>query len=363
MKLDNSIKALFELVRAGLWMKDVRVLPYHDLKWKEVYRLASEQAVLGLVLAGLEHSNIKPPQVLLLQWIGEVQQIEQQNKAMNSFVVKLIERLRKEDVCCLLVKGQGVAQCYEKTLWRESGDIDLLLSDENYKKAKSVLIPSASEVANEDELTMHQALVINGINVELHGAMPFILSKRVDRVIDKTLTSALSKGGETKLQLDDTDVLLPNPDNHIFIVFTHFLHHFFIEGVGFRQICDWCRMLWSYRSEIDMGLLEKRLKEAGLMSEWKAFAALAVHTFGMPVEAMPFYDVGYKDKAEKVLRRVLKSGDFGHNNDLSYRIRYTGASYKIVAAWRRMLDFTSLVPVFPLDAPRFFFTYMFNKVR
>lgn len=360
------------MVRAGLWEKDVQLLPYHYIDWHEVYRLAIEQSVLGLLLAGLEHSDIKPPQGLLLQWIGEVQQIEQRNKAMNSFVAKLIERLRKEDVHCLLVKGQGVAQCYEKPLWRESGDIDLLLSEESYKKAKSVLTPSASEVAIEDIATKHQSLLINGFDVELHGAMPFILSKRADRVIEKTLTSALCQGGEITLQLDDVDVPLPNPNNHLFIIFTHFLHHFFIEGVGLRQICDWCRMLWSYRSGLDLRILEQRIKRMGLMSEWKVFAALAVDRLGMPVEAMPLInqndnhsaDFSWWDKwrAKRVLDRIMKSGNFGHNNDLSYRTRYTGASYKIVAAWRRLLDFTSLVPVFPLDAPRFFFTYMFNKV-
>ena len=101
----------------------------------------------------------------------------------------------------------------------------------------------------------------------------------------------------------------------------------------------------------------------GLMSEWKAFASLAVEALGMPVESMPFYDACFKDKGEKVLGRVLKSGNFGYNNDLSYRSRYSGMTYKIVAAWRRMLDFASLVPVFPVDAPRFFFTYLFNKVK
>ena len=97
------------------------------------------------------------------------------------------------------------------------------------------------------------------------------------------------------------------------------------------------------------------------MTEWKAFASLAVDTLGMPAEAMPFYDARFKDKADRVLRRVLKSGNFGHNNDLSYRTKYKGFSYKLVAAWRRFVDFASLVPVFPVDAPKYFFTYMFNK--
>ena len=120
-------KAFLALLREGLWSDgnlEIRIDEAAD--WQEVYRLATEQSVLGLVLVGLEHVDVKPPKVLLLQWIGEVQQIEQRNKAMNGFIAHLIDKLRKEDVYCLLVKGQGVAQCYEKPLWRCAGDIDLL---------------------------------------------------------------------------------------------------------------------------------------------------------------------------------------------------------------------------------------------
>ena len=88
--IDNTIEAFFKLLRAGLWGNgnlDIRIEGAAD--WQEVYRLATEQSVIGLVLAGLEHSDVKPPQVLLLQWIGEVQMIEQRNKAMNQFVAEL----------------------------------------------------------------------------------------------------------------------------------------------------------------------------------------------------------------------------------------------------------------------------------
>lgn len=361
--LSSNQQAFLALVRAGLWEKDVLLSPYLDIKWQEVYRFATEQSVIGLVLAGLEHSDTKPPKDLLLQWIGEIQQLEQRNKTMNVFVVELISRLRKETVYCLLVKGQGVAQCYEKPLWRCTGDIDLLLSDENYKIAKNVLSPIASEVAKEDESTKHQALVINEFDVELHGRMPFQISKRVDDGIDEVLNDVFCKGNDRSWICDGTQVFLPSPDNDVILVFTHFLHHFFIEGVGLRQICDWCRLLYTYRNSLDYGLLESRIRKMGLISEWKVFASLAVDTLGMPAEAMPFYDVRFKDKADKVLRRVLKSGNFGHNNDLSYRIRYKGISYKIVATWRRFFDFVSLAHVFPIDAPKFFLTYLFSKAK
>ena len=78
-------------------------------------------------------------------------------------------------------------------------------------------------------------------------------------------------------------------NNDILLIFTHFLKHFYKGGIGLRQICDWCRLLWTYRDSIDVALLEQRLRKMGLMSEWKAFAALAVEYLGMPAES-PIYD-------------------------------------------------------------------------
>lgn len=364
----HNIKTFFALLRAGLWSDgnlDLRINRTTD--WQEVYRLATEQSVLGLVLAGLEHSDVKPPKALLLQWIGEVQVIEQKNRSMNAFISELIEKLRKNDVYTLLVKGQGVAQCYERPYWRCSGDIDLLLSNDNYKKAKSALIPIASEVANEDETTKHQALVINGFDVELHGKMPFTPSKRVEDGVDEVLDDLFLRGNVRLWNCNGTQVFLPSPDNDVILVFTHFLHHFFIEGVGLRQICDWCRLLYTFKDSLNYGLLESHIKAMGLVSEWRAFGALAIEYLGMPVEAMPLLNVdlnaSLKRKADRIMELVLESGNFGHNKDLSYRTRYSGMTYKIVAAWRRLKDFAALVPVFPVDVPKFYVTYVMGKVK
>ena len=97
-------------MQGGLWGNgnpDIRINESTD--WQEVYRLVTEQSVLGLILilAGLEHSDVKPPQMLLLQWIGEVQMIEQRNKEMNTYIAELIENLMESDVYAILVKGQG----------------------------------------------------------------------------------------------------------------------------------------------------------------------------------------------------------------------------------------------------------------
>ena len=304
-------------------------------------------------------TDVKIPQGEVLQFIGSTLQIEQRNKEMNAFIPKLFKTLQSEGVKALLVKGQGVAQCYEKPLWRASGDVDLLLDEENYEKAKNVLFPIAYEIESENVRAKHQAMRIMDVDVELHGRMPFGLSKSADKVIDIVVETAMNQ--HETLGLDEA-VKIPKADEHVFLVFTHFLHHFFIEGVGLRQICDWCRMLWTYRDSLNYDLLEERICKAGLKTEWQAFASLAVDSLGMPMSAMPLYDSKFKAKGERILKRVMKSGNFGHNNDLSYRSKYRGMDYNIVATWRRFWDFASLVQVFPLDAPRFFVRYVFGKV-
>ena len=152
-----------------------------------------------------------------------------------------------------------------------------------------------------------------------------------------------------------TQVFLPAPNEDVIFVFTHILHHFFFEGIGLRQLCDWCKLLWKYRSEIDVKLLEKRLREAGLMTEWKAFAAFAVDWLGMPVEAMPLYfaDKRWSKKASKICADVLKVGNFGHKQRRDYR----GMSYlwrKFVSFWGRLSDMLRHFAVFPKDSVVFF---------
>lgn len=358
MKMNTNQKAFFELLRAGLWEKEARLSQFNDFDYSAIMQLAEEQSVVGLITAGLEHvEDVKVPKDVLLQFIGSTLQIEQQNKAMNTYVAKLIEKLRKADVYTVLVKGQGIAQCYEKPLWRSSGDVDLLLSDANYEKAKQVLLPLAIDAESEYKSLKHLGMTMpGGFEVELHGTLHSRLSKSVDSVIDEAQKSVFYGGEVRSWMNDNTSVFLPSPGNDVVFVFTHILHHFFIEGVGLRQICDWCRLLWIYREKLDKNLLEQRLKKAGIISEWKAFAALAVNWLGMPVDAIPLYssDKKWIRKASRILGFVLESGNFGHNRE--------AAQGKLHSVWLKTKDFARLSLVFPLDSIKFFFHFLGNGI-
>ena len=305
--LDNNTRLFLASVRAGLWEQDVRLLPYQDIEWQEVYRLATEQSVLGLVLAGLEHSDVKPPKVLLLQWIGEVQMIEQRNKAMNAFVSETIATLREQDIYALLVKGQGIAQCYEKPLWRPSGDIDLFLSKDNYGKAVSFFKNRYSNYKDGGRYSQEYAFYTDQWMIEVHGSLRTCLSTRIDTVVDTVQKSVFYGGNVRSWDNNGTLVFLPAQTEDVFLVFTHFIKHFYKEGMSLRQVCDWCRLLWTYRESLNYGNLELWINKAGLMKEWKAFYNLASRYLGMPDldSRLMVHDSGLDKKAERLMEFIL----------------------------------------------------------
>lgn len=328
-------EAFLEILKAGLFpFNGSRCMIHGTVDWGEVYRLAEEQSVVGLVTAGLEFldEKRKPSQVEKLQFVGESLQIEQRNKTMNKWIADIVDKMRASGIYTLLVKGQGVAQCYEKPLWRKSGDVDLLLSQENYEKAKEFLLPLSSNNKHEERYSQHLGMNIGEWYVEIHGSMRSGLSERVDTEIDRVQKNVFYGGNVRSWENEKTQVFLPRVDDDVFFVFTHFIKHFYKERLGLRQVCDWCRLLWTYREKVDASLLEKRLCRSGLMSEWHGFAAMAVEYLGMPAYAMPLLDVRdktddgrceidkrWKRKADKIMELIL-SGYSGNKYRDTLRI-------------------------------------------
>lgn len=355
MRPNKNQQAFLALVEAGLWEKEVRLLQYGDVDFKEIYKLAQEQAVVGLVAAGLEHvHDVKVPTEVALTFAGEVLQLEQRNIAMNAFIEELMEELRKVGVYSLLVKGQGVAQCYERPLWRACGDVDLFLTEQNYFKAKQYLSTVTSCIQEERGYNLHLAMKVNSWDVELHGTLRAYLGNKVDGVLDDIQKDTFENGKVRVWRDGSTDVFLPAQDNDVIFIFTHILMHFFRGGIGLRQICDWCRLLWTYKDVINKNLLKGRLKDAELFSEWYAFSTIAIEQLGMPIEAMPFYrsEKRWKRNSERILSLMIETGRFGHNRDYSYYEKYPYILIKFTSLWRHAKDNLRHMSIFPKDATR-----------
>ena len=366
MNTNKNQEVFFELIRAGLWNKEVRLSQYGDIDFNEIYRLAQEQTVIGLLAAGLEHvTDVKVPQTMALTIAGEVLQLEQRSRAMNQFVARLVADMRKAGIYTLLVKGQAVAQCYEKPLWRACGDVDFFLSDDNYEKAKAFLIPMASEVETEYVGAKHLGMTIDGLVVELHGSLRVGLPKRINCELDEIYTDTFNNGSVRSWNNNGTQIFTLSKENDIVYVFVHFFNHFYKEGVGLRQICDWCRLMWTYRNEIDVKKVKERIKWMGLVSEWQAFATYSVEYLGMPVEEIPMYDASAKwvRKAQLINRFILNVGNMGHNRDMSHFNKGPYLVRKCISMERRIGELINHARIFPMNSLRFFPKIMWNGVR
>ena len=334
--LDKNQDILLTLTRAGLWEKGVQLLPYGEIDYSTIYDMAERQGVVGLVAAGLEHvTDTKIPQVAALTFAGVTIQMEQRNKAMNQFIAELVEKMRAADIYTLLVKGQGVAQCYERPLWRPSGDIDFLLSEEDYKKAVELFKTLYPNNKNGGQYSKEYAFYTDQWMIELHGSLRTCLSAKIDKQVDEVLKDGFFGGNVRSWQNGGTQVFLPAPTEDVFLVFTHFIKHFYKEGMTLRQVCDWCRLLYTYRDPLNYGQLESWIRKSGLMGEWKSFYNLVCKYLGMPDEfqdsgAMFQVDSRFDGKSERLMNFIL--------------IGYSGNKFK---------DTWQIAKIFPWKAVRY----------
>ena len=91
---NNSVETFFLLVRAGLFgcIEGVEDFLLDDVDWAEVYQLAKEQGVVGLVEEGIEalqdewlrvHGSPLMPQKWAVKFAYAPLKLEQYNQAMN----------------------------------------------------------------------------------------------------------------------------------------------------------------------------------------------------------------------------------------------------------------------------------------
>lgn len=371
---NSSIEAFFTLVRAGLFGRTEgmeRVLS-GSVDWDEVYQLAEKQSVSGLVAEGVEVAQsewrkrrepLLVPQEWTLKFAATALYIEQSNQDMNRFVASMVSRMQKRNISALLLKGQGLAINYETPFSRTCGDVDLLLHEEDYQKAKDFLLPYASFTVPENAHKKHFALQVGGWLVELHGSLRCGFSARVDRELDKICHETSQGGNVMSWKNGKVDIPLLGLENNVVYVFAHILNHFYKSGIGLKQICDLCRLLWTNRDSLDLDVLEARLRGMRLMSEWRAFARYAVEHLGMPEHAMPFYseDEKWGRKARRIHLFILKTGNMGQNRKDSdtvdpYLLR------KLKSSVQRIGDLANHVMIFPLDSLRFLPSIFLNGI-
>lgn len=331
--MERHEEVFFSLLRNALWGTPVAI-PQGFADWAKVARTAKIQSALGLAgdvmlsdsgIASAMSSDLKTKIKTFM-----MANIMTHGK-LNNVLVKVVSELDAAGIPSVLLKGQGLAQYYPKPELRQCGDIDLYVGLQRYADSYDILRPLATEIEDRKALEVgkHYDFFVGKVAVEIHRYSDRYPTSKLDRIYQEVSLEGLGKN-LVPIQFGGVEVMTPSDEYNAFYIFSHLFHHFLINGLGARQLCDWMLFLRSRSSHIDMQSLNTTLQRLDMLKPWQAFGCVLVKYFGMPAEAFPFYDPSQESKADKIVKRLLDEGNFGKERDV-YKKR--GKIYLINKTW------------------------------
>ncbi len=326
MILSKEHTALFVLLRAGLWEREVDrcdVFPLPSDSWMQVFNLARQQSVLGIVLCGIDQlpEQFLPSEELMLRWVAEVDRIERVNVQADKAVESVFRMFRSAGLHPVLMKGQGVAQMYCQPHLRESGDIDLYFPSPEEAKQAEQLIQNQNVAfdRNPDGSISYQW---QDIEVEHHRRLIDIHNPFRRKAVNRLEQSE----GFTEISLtaqSDTPISMPSPRLNLLLLNAHILKHALGRGIGLRQCCDMARAIAAAQQSCDTEEMARIYRQTGI-SRWSEM----LYSFLVAELGLADSHVGNNANYDSLLEIILRGGNFGQH-DKRYEAR---------SGWRRKLQ-------------------------
>lgn len=331
--MERHEKVFFSLLRNAFWGSEIDI-PEGFADWGDVARTAKIQSALG-VAGDVMLSDSRIASAMSQELRTKVKTFIMANMMthgkLNGVLVNVVSHLSAAGIRSVLLKGQGLAQYYPKPELRQCGDIDLYVGLERYADSYDVVKPLATQIDDRKALEVgkHYDFFVGKVAVEMHRYSDRYPTPKLDRIYQEVSLKGLNED-LVPLMFSGQTVYTPSDEYNAFYIFSHLFHHFLINGLGARQLCDWMLFLRARSSHIDMSSLETILRRLDMLKPWQAFGCVLVKYFGMPAESFPFYDSALEHKADNIVRRLLDEGNFGKERDV-YKKR--GRIYLINKTW------------------------------
>lgn len=334
----------FELIQVALGNRlSLSKMP-SEQEWLEVYQMAEEQTLVGLLFSALEKLNeerdtIKPPIELFMEWIGTVVQIEEQNKCVNEAAALLTRLFKQKGHRTCVLKGQGIARLYPQPLRRQSGDVDLWVEGDR-KDTIKFLIESYYGIG---KVLIHHvdARIIDGIATEIH----FLPCYSCNPILHRKLQRFFKRHSDSQFSNYDNTVGFAYPTlrfNAVYLL-SHIYMHFLYEGIGLRQMVDYYYVLKKL-SEDERRQAATDIKETGLMKI--AGAVMYVMQLVCGLDDSLLVTKPDEKRGKLLLDEIMVSGNFGkYDERLKNRDHKNRILFNLVALKRQITFFR----YFPLD--------------
>lgn len=313
----------FELLRSGLWGKeaDKSLFNDHNTNWDEILKLSREQMVSAIVFDGILSlpKEFQPTKELFLQWGYDVIMIEEQNKYMNTRLVNLFKLLKENNIDPVLLKGQGLAANYINPLHRQSGDIDILIREEELDLCREILLKNGA-IQLTQKTSKDMGFSLDNILVECHFKSVTMSYPKNIRTWEAFEENELRVKNDHCL-INNYEIATPTCDFNSIYIFYHFVNHFFSSGTNLKQICDWIFLMDRNRDDLDWKYIEKIAEELEISKTMKIFLYIAINQLGFQMDSQYFGDYSkYSKQGDRVLTEIL-APKYKRSNKSYFRTR------------------------------------------
>lgn len=302
----------FELLQVSLGTRDIlsRVPTAHE--WEEIYDEAERQAVVGVMLGGLERipAEQMPPLELKLQWIGEVQMVEATSRMHQKRAKELTKKFGAVGFRTCIVKGVGTALLYPNPLRRQCGDIDLWASPVKsedvkcwaFRKTLMAWLRSQYEVEHAE---WHHvgARIFEDVDVEVHVHPAWMYGPGRNRILQRFFDHESQEWHESEFGF-----YVPRVEFDAVFSLVHTFHHFLEEGVGLRHVVDYFYILRALPEKSRREAMQT-LKSIGLGKFSSAMMWVLRDVCGM--SASELLCEPNEKEGEFLLGEIMAGGNFG----------------------------------------------------
>ena len=340
-----------------------------NLDWRQLYTFASNQAIIGICLDGIERlgneysEELKKNPIkrdLLMTWMGKAQQIRRQNMKVNVVAGKLFSMLREDGLRCCVLKGQGNALMYSNPYSRTPGDIDVWI---DASRERIMEYAQKKFELGDDIRLQHLETSLDGVPVELH----FFPCSMNNPIYHARLQKWFRRNADLQcshivgLPDEAGDIAIPTTAFNVIYQLTHLYHHFFDEGIGMRQIIDYYYVVNNDELLVIRDTLQKELKHLGLWKFAGAVMYVLHEVLGLPEEKM----IAPMDekRGKLLLAEILNGGNFGkHFTKYGHFTQQGMAKKYFLKIWRNM-HFVRYYPAEALSEPIFRTWHFFWRLR
>lgn len=276
------------------------------IKWDEIEATASEQGLLAIVLDGIERISeaMRPPQIVILQRIGEVlQNYESRYMDYENAIGKIAGFYNSHGLKMMLIKGYGLGLNYPNPKHRPCGDIDTW----NFGKQKEADAILSKEIGVDIDNSHRHHTVFDwkGYMVENHYDLLTVDANKTNMILESTLKE-LAMDDSNFVKINGEKVFLPSANFNALYLLRHMLMHFVGTKMNIRQLIDWGFFWEKHGGEVDKKWLCDLLEKHHMTSFFNIINTICIEDLGFESSAFP--NVQYIPyMKERVLKEIFQA--------------------------------------------------------